>query len=222
MFLSNKASKLRIREAQNARRNRQEIIKALADGQITRRDLFKWGLFTAGGLLLWKHGLNPFVRSAYASVPTGFPRSPLFGVQAFTQPMPRFDVLPRNAIATLNPAPTARANTTQQRLNTALEGVRPGDTGPIEGRPPGPIWAHQEFTLFSPRVSIEMTTEGAKVNSVYNPGVASTFNSGINAATGFRPTFHPGLPRSEEHTSELQSRLHLVCRLLLEKKKKKI
>src|SRR2546429_3980469 len=33
----------------------------------------------------------------------------------------------------------------------------------------------------------------------------------------------PRLPhhRSEEHTSELQSRLHLVCRLLLEKKKKK-
>src|SRR2546422_1614397 len=31
-----------------------------------------------------------------------------------------------------------------------------------------------------------------------------------------------GVPniRSEEHTSELQSRLHLVCRLLLEKKKK--
>ena len=28
--------------------------------------------------------------------------------------------------------------------------------------------------------------------------------------------------RSEEHTSELQSRLHLVCRLLLEKKKKNI
>src|SRR2546429_9142396 len=32
----------------------------------------------------------------------------------------------------------------------------------------------------------------------------------------------PGIGiRSEEHTSELQSRLHLVCRLLLEKKKKK-
>src|SRR2546422_6006748 len=28
--------------------------------------------------------------------------------------------------------------------------------------------------------------------------------------------------RSEEHTSELQSRLHLVCRLLLEKKKNKV
>src|SRR2546422_3437543 len=31
----------------------------------------------------------------------------------------------------------------------------------------------------------------------------------------------PARQRSEEHTSELQSRLHLVCRLLLEKKKKK-
>src|SRR2546422_3468933 len=36
-----------------------------------------------------------------------------------------------------------------------------------------------------------------------------------------RPPPLPGRPhfRSEEHTSELQSRLHLVCRLLLEKKK---
>src|SRR2546422_2142620 len=33
-----------------------------------------------------------------------------------------------------------------------------------------------------------------------------------------RPVPRPD-PRSEEHTSELQSRLHLVCRLLLEKKK---
>src|SRR2546429_891562 len=36
-----------------------------------------------------------------------------------------------------------------------------------------------------------------------------------------RKTMTPMLEnRSEEHTSELQSRLHLVCRLLLEKKKK--
>src|SRR5207302_3464429 len=194
MFLSSKASKLRVKEAENARRNRQEIIKALADGQITRRDLFKWGLFTVGGMLLWKNGLNPFVRSAYASVPTGFPRSPLFGVQAFTQPMPRFDVLPRNPIATLNPAPTAEANTTQQPLNPALEGVRPGDTGPIEGRPPGPIWAHQQFAAFPPKVAIEVTQEGAKVNNAYNPQVPSSLNSGINAAAPFSPRFHPGLP----------------------------
>src|SRR2546429_4138383 len=35
-----------------------------------------------------------------------------------------------------------------------------------------------------------------------------------------RLPMHPSMTRSEEHTSELQSRLHLVCRLLLEKKKK--
>src|SRR2546429_3922454 len=36
----------------------------------------------------------------------------------------------------------------------------------------------------------------------------------------FRACQPAGPFRSEEHTSELQSRLHLVCRLLLEKKKK--
>src|SRR3989449_6514867 len=35
-------------------------------------------------------------------------------------------------------------------------------------------------------------------------------------------TFYVEAKRSEEHTSELQSRLHLVCRLLLEKKKNRI
>src|SRR2546422_8484298 len=38
-------------------------------------------------------------------------------------------------------------------------------------------------------------------------------------ASSLRPQ-QKWLSRSEEHTSELQSRLHLVCRLLLEKKKK--
>src|SRR5207253_5928809 len=42
-----------------------------------------------------------------------------------------------------------------------------------------------------------------------------------NAAVGIAHTDAAGrLLRSEEHTSELQSRGHLVCRLLLEKKKK--
>src|SRR2546429_7327104 len=43
--------------------------------------------------------------------------------------------------------------------------------------------------------------------------------NGRRARAALRP--HIGaMHRSEEHTSELQSRLHLVCRLLLEKKKK--
>src|SRR5256712_10331155 len=197
MYLPGRASRARVMEAENARRNRAEILKAWSQGQVSRRDLIKMGLFTASGVVAFKNGLSPFAPSAYAddsSIPTGLPRSPLFGVQAFTQPMPRFDVLPRNAVSVLSPAPTAQANTTQQLLNTALEGVRPSDTGPIEGRPPGPIWAHQEFTLFSPKVSMEATQEGAKANTVYNPGVASAFNSGINAAASFPPRFHPDLP----------------------------
>src|SRR5205809_1842291 len=40
--------------------------------------------------------------------------------------------------------------------------------------------------------------------------------------TDASPDVRHGWPtRSEEHTSELQSRLHLVCRLLLEKKKQR-
>src|SRR5687768_4130743 len=42
---------------------------------------------------------------------------------------------------------------------------------------------------------------------------------GVRQVPGVEKWTFPG-PRSEEHTSELQSRLHLVCRLLLEKKKK--
>src|SRR2546429_5906576 len=46
-----------------------------------------------------------------------------------------------------------------------------------------------------------------------------TSRSGRRPCVGGRPDREV---RSEEHTSELQSRLHLVCRLLLEKKNKKI
>src|SRR2546422_2505065 len=57
------------------------------------------------------------------------------------------------------------------------------------------------------------------------PGAAPRGRHAPAARRGLKP--EPGTDkstttvRSEEHTSELQSRLHLVCRLLLEKKKKK-
>src|SRR2546429_2417162 len=46
-----------------------------------------------------------------------------------------------------------------------------------------------------------------------NDRAPTAFETGVNSVSW--------LLRSEEHTSELQSRLHLVCRLLLEKKKHK-
>src|SRR2546422_3487754 len=49
----------------------------------------------------------------------------------------------------------------------------------------------------------------------------STRTPGKRSPTDFSASsMSDRFPRSEEHTSELQSRLHLVCRLLLEKKKK--
>src|SRR5690349_14128872 len=151
-YLPRNASKARLRDAENARRNRAEILKAFSHGEVSRRELIKWGLITTGGLIAPISGLSPFV--AYASggsgssgggggtsssVPTGMPPSPLFGVQAFTTAMPRFDVVSRNPVTSLTPAPTAQANQTQQPLDPALVGGKTGLTGPIEGRPPGAI-----------------------------------------------------------------------------------
>src|SRR2546429_6530096 len=48
------------------------------------------------------------------------------------------------------------------------------------------------------------------------PGILSALDS---LTLEYRWNTRAILMRSEEHTSELQSRLHLVCRLLLEKKK---
>ncbi|HEY6912443.1 MAG TPA: hypothetical protein VI356_23890, partial [Myxococcales bacterium] len=149
------------------------------------------GLRLAASALIVISGLGGFAPAARAdSVPTGLPPSPLFGVQKFTQPLPRFDVLPRNPVSTLNPAPTEQSNQTQHPVDPALG----GGTGPIEGRPPGPVWAHQGFARFPPQVAVEVTMEGAKTNTVYNPGVAPQFNSGINPANPFPFKFHPGLP----------------------------
>ena len=191
-FLSPNASKARLREAENARKNRWDIIKSHSQGQVSRRDLIKMGLFTSAGLMIPISGLSPFARSAFAdsNIPTGLPPSPLFGVQAFSTPMPRFDVFPRIPVAALTPAPTAQANTTQQPVDPALG----GGTGPIEGRPPGPIWAHQQFGLLPPAIAVDASVEGAKTNTTYNPQVASNMNSGINPATPIPLKFHPGLP----------------------------
>ena len=196
----------RLRDAENARRNRQEITAALSHGQIKRRDLVKWGLFTTAGLIAPLGGLNPFVRPLHAydfsrgsgncsQIPTGLSPSPTFGVQPFSAPLLRFDVLPRNAVSTLNPAPEAQSNQTQQPVDPNLVGGQTGLTGPIEGRPPGAEWAHQRFAQFPPQVAVEVTTLpiGAN-NGFYNPGVTSDLNSGINPAATVPAAFNPGFP----------------------------
>src|SRR5215468_2928853 len=88
IWLSPDADPRRLRDAEDARKNRAEITKALSHGQVSRRDLVKWGLFTSAGLMLPIGGLNPFVRPLNAQpampfdgndcsqIPTGLPPSP--------------------------------------------------------------------------------------------------------------------------------------------------
>src|SRR2546422_6092830 len=52
------------------------------------------------------------------------------------------------------------------------------------------------------------------------PTIVGVTKSPLRGAACITRWLRNSSPRSEEHTSELQSRLHLVCRLLLEKKKK--
>ncbi len=164
-------------------------------------------------------GLSPFVRSAHAfdtgatgsGVPTGLPASPTFGVAPFSSPLYRLDILPQyyvpgsqaakypmpsipRSTTALSPAPTVEANTTQQPVNPQLVNGTKGLTGPIEGRPPGSIWAHQKFSEFPPQIQIEIISENAGANTSYSPGVASNFNSGINASSSVPAAFNPGFP----------------------------
>src|SRR2546422_6169080 len=71
------------------------------------------------------------------------------------------------------------------------------------------------YSARAPRIAVMIMSIAAPPQA----GKASTIT-----ATPWPPPMQadpsPKRRRSEEHTSELQSRLHLVCRLLLEKKKK--
>jgi len=195
VYLKGNFSKARLREAANARCNRTEIVKALSQGQISRRDLIRMGLMSAAGTLVLTNGLSVFGKSAYGSIPTGAPPSPMFDVQPFSTPMPRFDVFKRNKVDVLDPAPTAESNQTQRLLNPALPGVTAGQTGPVEGRPPGPIWAHQDFALRPPKVAIIASQATAQSNGgIYDPGVLSDFNCRIDSTAAIDLKFHPGLP----------------------------
>ena len=155
MYLPKDAPRNRIREAQKARDNRAEVVKARSHGQITRRDLFRWGLFTTSGMLLYKNGFSPYAPSAYAQVPTGTPRSPLFGAKKFSQPMPRLDLqkpspLTQRRRRPATPSfPRAWANFSASGLSYhtdfTADPANPlyrnpiTNRGPCEGRPPGPI-----------------------------------------------------------------------------------
>src|SRR5690348_17680033 len=68
-------------------------------------------------------------------------------------------------------------------------------------------------TLFRSRLRAVTSTKGF--------GLAGNSRSAASRTRAYTSCRRSSRSRSEEHTSELQSPVHLVCRLLLEKKKKK-
>ena len=187
MYLPKLASRRRQFEAEAARNNRLEIVNALSQGQITRRDLLRWGIFTTAGTLAFKNGLSPYAQSAYAAVPTGTPRSPLFNAKKFSEPMPRAIFPPRYDLNKLaNNSAQWINHTTNQIVNelpaknwsyhndynasggTAYTNSATG-VGPIEGRPDGEFFAHQRWDELFPKygflLSIGQVKSGSKFNS---------------------------------------------------------
>src|SRR2546422_4481815 len=75
------------------------------------------------------------------------------------------------------------------------------------------------FFFFNDTATTEIYTlslhDALPISSSRSLSAATTRETRPSAQASFRASSR----RSEEHTSELQSRLHLVCRLLLEKKK---
>src|SRR5438034_8716655 len=84
-------------------------------------------------------------------------------------------------------------------------------------------WWHAMTAINAERVNKIATDFNAlqtdyKITPVYKGSYPETMTAAVAA---FRAGNSPHIVRSEEHTSELQSHSDLVCRLLLEKKKKK-
>src|ERR1035438_10556519 len=85
-------------------------------------------------------------------------------------------------------------------------------------RPPSSFWLSARDRATTPSEAVASIRSRT---NVFIHGAAATPTPLIEAMAARRDLLDVRLYRSEEHTSELQSLRHLVCRLLLEKKKKR-
>src|SRR5215813_943777 len=106
----------------------------------------------------------------------------------------------------------ASADSSATMMNAMIRRVRTASLPPELHRPePVPEAAHRLDVAGLGAVCFDFRPQPLHAG-IYQPGVAQVVVLPYQVKQL--------LPRSEEHTSELQSRPHLVCRLLLEKKKK--
>src|SRR2546430_11080826 len=73
-------------------------------------------------------------------------------------------------------------------------------------------------TLFRSRLLLQEKVDGLEAKKVFQHGDQRSRIAAAERCARWLARFHAFGPRSEEHTSELQSQSNLVCRLLLEKK----
>lgn len=208
MYLPSDASRARVREAEAARINRGEIVKALSTGEVTRRDLFKWGIFTSAGILANINGLSPFATSAYAQVAeTGVNRSPQFGALPFTQPLRRLNLQTPGTLTprvvqgeTLLDFPSGGelpARRLSYHTDFSANGSYQNPTtkyGPFEGRPPGEWFAHQRWNEYLPKKAYIMSLAPVKSGVSFHPQMPEqesnkvwTFGSGKTGNSSFPP-----------------------------------
>src|SRR2546430_13223102 len=80
--------------------------------------------------------------------------------------------------------------------------------------------ATTEIYTLSLHDALPISHSGPSGTAGASPALPGTRWGACRPCCRTRATLPPRSPRSEEHTSELQSQSNLVCRLLLEKKKK--
>src|SRR2546422_9559979 len=80
--------------------------------------------------------------------------------------------------------------------------------------------ATTEIYTLSLHDALPISSDSRSSISSASTSISSRSTASSRTSRACRTSPATGRSRSEEHTSELQSRLHLVCRLLLEKKKK--
>src|SRR5216684_4392894 len=133
-----------------------------------------------------------------------------FSACSASQPSPRRSMAPRKPQLS-----TPGLSLTPRRLASPASGSTLMTSAPSHAR----SWVHEGPASYWVRSTIRMPSSALAIVPVSLSQALRALRLFVRKERRLAP--RPGRGQeSEEHTSELQSRLHLVCRLLLEKKKK--
>src|SRR2546422_1068002 len=157
----------------------------------------------------WRHGARPGSSRARRASSPAYKGGPAAASTSAAS-------TPGSPIARLRTSSATPA--TRSRIGSAASATNPGTPTGTRNAPRSPRSASRDRTSAADsRASAALYSSTSPASSPPNGNSANTEYTTAETSTALRGV--PRASRSEEHTSELQSRLHLVCRLLLEKKK---